>query len=178
MLALHLAESIPGSPVPHIFPEYFASGVLSILGIAWLLISIWDRTRRKPPLEETFATKKASEAEDARLDRELKAHAEMAAKERRDLEERTEKKIEALDRRREQGEKATTELVHREVSGMKQFIGERISENRDNNTEKFAGIFAKLDSFQVSMQGLSNDVMHQVGRLEGQLTEVSKRRAA
>lgn len=176
MLALthaHLASDF-GPPVQHVFPDYFVSGVVVIMLFAYFGTAIWDRLRRKPPLEDIFTTK----AESARVERELKAYAEVAANGCRDLEERTEKKIDALDRRREQGEKDTRELLHREIGGLKQFVSDRIAENRETNKEQFGAIFGKLDSFQVSMQGLTNDVMHQIGKLEGQLVEVAKRKGA
>ena len=165
---LPLAAEV-GPPVPHVFPDFFVSGVLACLGIAYLVINIWDRVRRKPSADETFATKK--ELDSAEKDRsairvELKA-----------LDERTEKKIEALDRRREQGEKDTRELLHHEVGNMKEFISDKIAENRENNTARFAELASKLDTFQISIQGLSNDVMHQIGRLEGQM-ELLKKKAA
>ncbi len=156
--AVFLAQSAP----PPLSTEW-QGGFITLALLTYVGLSIWEKLRRKPALEETFAGKKQSQEEDARLDRELKA-----------LDERTERRIEALDRRRESGEKENRDLIQSQIGEMKQFLTERLAENRENNTERFAALAAKLDSHQVTMQGLSNDVMHQIGRLEGQM-DLSKK---
>lgn len=168
MLALSLAQAQSNLTLTsaQAFMFYLVGGLVAIVFFASVVVNIWDRVRRKPTIEDTFASKK--ELADARVDRDA-IRVELKA-----LDERTDRKIEALDRRREVGEKENRDLLHREVTNIKDFIADKISENRENNTERFGVIFGKLDSFQVSMQGLSNDVMHQVGRLEGQMEHVKK----
>lgn len=140
---------------------------LSVLAIVYLLQGIWNGFRRKPAVDEVFEKKltQLGEATEKRM------HTEGQAIEKRmqAQSDQTDKKIEALDRRREDGEKEIRQLINDQISQMEKFISKQITDNRENNTERFAGIFAKLDSHQMSMQGLSTDVMHQIGRLEGQL---------
>lgn len=158
-----IAQSIP-HPVEYIFPPDFLGSIL-VIGKMLIVLNVWDKLKRKPWLEDNFANKKQSRDEDERLEREMN-----------NLDERTERRIEALDRRREQGEKDTREMLHREISGNKQFISDRIAEIRESNSEKFAAVFAKLDSYQVTIQGRWNDVRHQIGRLEGQMDGGKKSR--
>jgi hypothetical protein len=159
MLALCvLAQSAP----PPLSAEW--QGGLITLGVLVLIaLNIWDKVRRKPPLEDIFATKKDSEAADARFERELKG-----------LDERTDRKLEAMERRREQGEKDNRDLLHREIAGIKEFISDRISENRESNASQFGEMNGRISALTTSFQGLSNDLMHQVGRLEGRTEKISK----
>ncbi len=138
-LALLLAQS----PAP--ISLGWQNDLFSLGLIVLIAINIWNAFKRKPAIDEV-------------LERKFKEAAEQ-----------TEKKIDALDRRREQGDKDGVALIHKEVGEMKTFISERIGENRDNNTQRFGEMSGKIDSLTVSFQGLSNDLFHQVGRLEGEL---------
>lgn len=72
--------------------------------------------------------------------------------------------------------KGNRDLIQEKIGALEKTISEKINDNRENNTERFAGIFSKLDAFQVTMQGLTNDVMHQIGRLEGQIDRDREKR--
>jgi hypothetical protein len=145
MLAL-LAQSAP-QPLT----AEWQGGLISFGVLILIALNIWDKLKRKPAVDEIF-------------DKKLQAQSDQ-----------TDKKIEALDRRRENGERDIRDLIYREIGAMKEFISDKITENRENNVAAFGKIDGRLDSFQVTMQGLSNDVMHQIGSLEGQLKEVAKR---
>lgn len=151
-----LAHFLAQTPTP--IPESWQSGLISFGLYALLAVNVWDKLKRKPPLEETFESKTSARENHDRLEREIRA-----------LDDRTDKKIAALDARRENSEKEARDLIYREIGGLKQFLSDRIGENRESNEKQFGAIFGKLDTFQVSMQGLSNDVMHQIGKIEGRL---------
>jgi hypothetical protein len=159
MLALFLAQN----PIS----ENWQVNFLALLAFIYLVQNIWNGFKRKPAVDEIFE-KRLTELGEAT---EKRMHAEGSAIERRmqaqSLE--TDKKIEALDRRRESGEKEVRQLINDQVSQMEKFISKQITDNRESSTGKFSAIFAKLDQNQVSLQALSNDVMHQIGRLEGRL---------
>lgn len=142
--ALILAQSAP----PPISPEW-QNGAISLAVMVLIVVNIWNGLKRKPAIDEV-------------LERKFK-----------ELNEQTDKKIEALDRRREQGDKEGIALIHKEVGEMKTFISDRISENRENNTERFGEMSGKIDSLTVSFQGLSNDLFHAVGKLEGRVDTTS-----
>jgi hypothetical protein len=143
MLAMVIAQT----PAP--IPVEWQSGLINLLLFVLVVLNIWDKTRKKPPIEEI-------------VDKKIQAQSEQ-----------TERKIDALDRRREAGDKENSELIHREIGDMKTFISDRINENRNINTERFGEMFGKIDSLNVSFQGLSNDLFHAVGKLEGQVTLVT-----
>jgi hypothetical protein len=147
MLALSiLAQSAPPPISPGWQNDLFSFGLIILIAL-----NIWDKFRRKPAIDEV-------------LERKFK-----------EVNEQTEKKIDALDRRREQGDKENVSLIHKEIGDIKQFISERISENRESNTERFGEMSGKIDSLTVSFQGLSNDLFHAVGKLEGEMRHTSNR---
>ena len=168
LLALFFAQSAP----PPMSGEWQAN--LISFGIMVLIcLSIWEKFKRKPALEETFEKKLVALSE--ATEKRMLAEGTAIEKRMQTQSDQTDRKIEALDRRREDGDKAVRELIHEQISAMEKFISRQITDNRENSVEKFGAIFAKLDASQVSMQGLSNDVMHHIGKLEGQLVEMGKR---
>lgn len=137
------------TPVP--ISVEWQGGLISLLLFSLVVLSIWEKLRRKPPVEE-FVDKKIQAQSD-----------------------QTDRKIDALDRRRELGEKEIRQLVSDHVSQMEKFISKQITDNRENSTDKFSALFTKIDATNATMQALSGDVMLHIGRIEGQLTEVSKK---
>jgi len=173
MLALFfwLAQSTPPPISINWQTDLFSAGILILIGL-----NIWDKLKRKPSLEECFSTKNeavaaiaVSKEADDRMERELKSLDERTRTEIGALDKRTQESIRAMNDIGEKRAQSNRDLIQEKISALEKSIGEKISENRENNTGSFSKIEGRLDSFQVSMQGLSNDVMHQIGRLEGQM---------
>ena len=152
------------------------TGFLGLLLVTLVLLNIWDKLKRKPALDEVFARK--SELVDLKSD--LTELGVLVSRELRKLDEAFEKRIvaqaeqcdrriDALDLRREEIERSLAQLVNDQVTQMEKFISKQIADNREINTERYGEMTGKFSSLTTSFQGLSNDLMHQVGRLEGQL---------
>lgn len=172
-LSLFLAQSAP----PPVSIDW-QSNAISVAIIAYLGLSIWEKFKRKPALEETFATKKATEEGDERLAIALNKLDERTRVEISALDTRTQQSIRAMNDVGEKRAQANRDLIQEKVASLEKSIATQIRDNRENNSEKFAALFTKLDSHQITMQGLSNDVMHQIGRLEGRVETLTKERAA
>jgi uncharacterized protein YllA (UPF0747 family) len=159
---------------PYPISAEWQNGMIGIGLIALLALNIWDRVKRKPPLEDTFEKKGVAADGDHRLEQELNRLDERTRTEINALDKRTQESVRAMNEIGERRAQANRDLIQEKIGSLERTLGDKINENRENNTGAFAKIEGRLDSFQVSMQGLSNDVMHQIGRLEGQMDGVRK----
>jgi hypothetical protein len=85
------------------------------------------------------------------------------------LDFRTTKTINALDERGEKRAQENRDLIQDKIGSMEKFIAAQIADNRNISVERFGELSGKLASLTTSFQGLSNDLFHAVGVLEGQV---------
>jgi hypothetical protein len=155
MFALQLLAQMPPPSGEQLILAYWILGLFLFLNAANSGSAIFDRFRQKPPAHDIFQTKLEADRLEVRM--------------------RTE--ISALNTRSESRSKENYDLVQNKINELERILAEKIGDNKNNTNERFGRIDGQMAAFMSSLSGLSNDLMHQVGRIEGRLDPKAARRA-
>jgi predicted RNase H-like nuclease (RuvC/YqgF family) len=123
------------------------ASVLAAVATLYYVVSIWNLTRQKPPAYDVYATKKDLDT----------------------TAQRWREEIQALDRRREDDQKESRELIGDKCNELERVLSDKISDNKQTNSNQFGQLHGELGAVRGTMQTLSNEVMRTMGKLEGKL---------
>ena len=149
LLAVVAESGLPTASLPQnpelIFLAYFVGCSIMLFGGAVSLVTIWDKLRKKPPVEDVYATIVSMNALEERSNNRAKENG---------------MKIDALDRR-----------LENELANFERRITGNMADNRSNNEHRFGELGGKFDSLNSAFQQLSNDLFRSIGQLEGGQTK-------